>query len=784
MALTQQQISELDATYTRPGGQTATDLKNIDYAKTQGYTAPNIPSTINAEDLATPTAPVVPQMTTPQEAVQSSAQKVTSAGTTNQYANLIKQIETATPAEATNTSLTDQLKSALEQAKGKGADLVAEQEKLGVSTNTAKLNELNQQIAQLQAGLNLGLAKEEARPVARQFMAGRQAEMTRQATAEIGALSTVAQALQGNIALAKQTAKDTVDLKYADKEQEIENIKTLIELNYKQMTLEQQKKADKLLLQKEAEQNAIDAQKEEDTFKNNLAIEYLKNGGDADGARGIIEAKDKNEAIISAAEFIQAPNTQIIDVGGHKWVYDANTQKLVKDLGLSDASTPKLESIEDSMGNKIYGIFDGTTFNPVSVPKGTTMDNTDLVTSVTQAINSLGLTKDARAGALQTITNAISTGDIEAAKSSLEALVKNNANATEIAKYNGWDSAYSALEQIETALSDYEKAGGDTGFWKGLSEKQLQKIGQTTDTELARIKSKIALAIINYRSNVSGAAFTESEKAEYENVFPSIGNTSELNKAKIDSLKESFAKNKDNYIRKKVGTVQYDKIFGNTPTSPQLPPLSKRYNTIDELIKENKDYQSLYSDILIANPNLTDDEVLQEIYDLQSFNNEGQTSIKTDVSKIKDGSKVVTSIGGGTATGIQGGSSAWKYGFDFVLSGGKGAKVPAPVGGEVVFAGNAKTPGNQVRIRMPNGEEMWISHLDSINVKKGQKITAKTIIGTQGNTGLVLNNKGQKLSPAEVASGRGTHLDITMKKSDGTYYTSQEVASLLGTKLI
>ena len=53
MALTDIQKQQLDATYNREGGQTATDLANIEYAKTQGYVPPTTAVT-------TPITPVTP----------------------------------------------------------------------------------------------------------------------------------------------------------------------------------------------------------------------------------------------------------------------------------------------------------------------------------------------------------------------------------------------------------------------------------------------------------------------------------------------------------------------------------------------------------------------------------------------------------------------------------------------------------------------------------------------------------------------------------------------------
>ena len=160
---------------------------------------------------------------------------------------------------------------------------------------------------------------------------------------------------------------------------------------------------------------------------------------------------------------------------------------------------------------------------------------------------------------------------------------------------------------------------------------------------------------------------------------------------------------------------------------------------------------------------------------------------KTDVSNIRNGARVTTAFGSGIATGIQAGSPLWAEGLDLVLEGGGGwgygAPVKAPFNGTVVAAKKNGGFGNQVRIKLDNGEEIWVSHLAEMNVKPGQKIAAGTLIGKQGNTGSVLGSDGRKLTPKEIAEGRGTHLDITMVKPNGKYYTSKEVASLLGTRI-
>lgn len=122
-------------------------------------------------------------------------------------------------------------------------------------------------------------------------------------------------------------------------------------------------------------------------------------------------------------------------------------------------------------------------------------------------------------------------------------------------------------------------------------------------------------------------------------------------------------------------------------------------------------------------------------------------------------------IGDGVVTGY--GSKLWGAGLDYALSGGKGAPVKSPFIGEVIWTGVNKGFGNQVKIRTTSGEEIWLSHLDSIKARVGDQVNEESIIGTQGNSG---NTYGKT----------GVHVDVTMKKADGSYYNPEEVARIIG----
>jgi murein DD-endopeptidase MepM/ murein hydrolase activator NlpD len=121
----------------------------------------------------------------------------------------------------------------------------------------------------------------------------------------------------------------------------------------------------------------------------------------------------------------------------------------------------------------------------------------------------------------------------------------------------------------------------------------------------------------------------------------------------------------------------------------------------------------------------------------------------------------------GSITGPDG-SPYWKWGLDVDLK--KGDPVYSPVSGVVVQAGDKGDGfGNRVGIKTANGNIVYLAPLDGVNVKVGQTTSTNQLVGKGGNTGKTI----------AVGGGDGSHLDITVKKPDGTYYTPREIMAKL-----
>ena len=161
--------------------------------------------------------------------------------------------------------------------------------------------------------------------------------------------------------------------------------------------------------------------------------------------------------------------------------------------------------------------------------------------------------------------------------------------------------AVSALNDIRTMLNIYVKKSGDTGILSGNLEKAAQKIGRTTDPELAKIGSQIAQTLQVYRKGMTGVAFSPAEAADYAKIFPDITNIDKLNATKIDSLLESFNRQQKVTLGVQLGESNYNQIFG----------AGVKYTSLNDLYNNRPEFQAQIEDTMNKNPNLKPEEILQ-----------------------------------------------------------------------------------------------------------------------------------------------------------------------------
>lgn len=109
----------------------------------------------------------------------------------------------------------------------------------------------------------------------------------------------------------------------------------------------------------------------------------------------------------------------------------------------------------------------------------------------------------------------------------------------------------------------------------------------------------------------------------------------------------------------------------------------------------------------------------------------------------------------------EGGSS--HNGEDFPVP--DGTTIKAPMGGTVIAAFSNARGGNQVRVKMANGDIVGFAHLSKLDVKKGDSVATGAVLGLSGHTGhatgphvhMTVEVKGKKVSPTSYFADASKH---------------------------
>ena len=267
----------------------------------------------------------------------------------------------------------------------------------------------------------------------------------------------------------------------------------------------------------------------------------------------------------AVAGFGNAPKATVIAKGGSDAqikTVDDYYQQIVDGVDFAGMSSKEVKDFQKSARTQALELATADIKNKETDPSLQKWAKTDQEKNIANALAGIKFsTVTEKKDAAESIKQLLSENDTEGAKELLKSYVRNSASSSQIDILDGKENAIQALDRIESSLKTFQDNGGDTNIFTGLTEENLQKLGKTAGPELADIANQIGLAIIDYRHAVSGAAFTESEARAYEALFPSLGKESNLNQAKINSLRTKFQKDTENFYRQRIGTTKYDKIF-------------------------------------------------------------------------------------------------------------------------------------------------------------------------------------------------------------------------------
>ncbi len=262
------------------------------------YRLPSINTTLDAEQVS----PDVPEP----EAVNDVSSYTAGLDTTIKgLEENIKKINEPLPQEQEISEIRKRQGELSEQKAQVQETALPKAEEFGYTKYTKELQALMPQIASLKAQYDNAEIAQEGRKGLAGSIYGRQALIQRQRAVELAGLSAIAQAYQGNIQLATQTAQNMVEMELAPIQTRIDDQKWQIEQVYEQLTSAEQKKADSLNLVLQERQRLLDEEKDGMNKINEVLLSAAQGGASQAILDRVRKATTYGEAVSIAKDYLR-----------------------------------------------------------------------------------------------------------------------------------------------------------------------------------------------------------------------------------------------------------------------------------------------------------------------------------------------------------------------------------------------------------------------------------------------------------------------------------------------
>lgn len=215
-------------------------------------------------------------------------------------------------AQDTNKTLGTRILDMVNRIGGKQQALTTAQQNAGVFDYQKQLTDINSQIQQLQKENSITKLNAQGQPIAQDEINKQTADADRRYAVKALGLSSIAQTLQGNLSLASDLAQRAVDTEYGAYENQLNYLKTALDLNKETMSSAEKKRAEELNLYIENQKMAIDAAKEEKKNIYDILSKAAQGGADSLTLNKILESGTAADALSLASKFIQDTSNKVI----------------------------------------------------------------------------------------------------------------------------------------------------------------------------------------------------------------------------------------------------------------------------------------------------------------------------------------------------------------------------------------------------------------------------------------------------------------------------------------
>ena len=131
------------------------------------------------------------------------------------------------------------------------------------------------------------------------------------------------------------------------------------------------------------------------------------------------------------------------------------------------------------------------------------------------------------------IASAIANGDYTTAYATVANNVEQALTGEVKTRFASQRNDYATMSGLRTAIQQYADTGGDMGLLKGKEEEIKRKLGIDSGNA-SSLAVQLWREFQTYRVNMTGAAFSATESADYASVNPTLGKSLNLNLSVID----------------------------------------------------------------------------------------------------------------------------------------------------------------------------------------------------------------------------------------------------------
>lgn len=290
--------------------------------RARAFSAAGVPQPIALDTLATPQTPLSVAAPTPLAPVPGAPIAPTTAPAAPEPTDPLARIESLSARLRGQEAATQQRASA------------------ATAQDRQRLNDLNYRMSELQARSIENQERVRQGGGDTSFQAGEAQRVARNDAIQGLYLSAQQQAVLGNITLAEDTAKNAVAAEFAQMEQDLATQRQNIIANYDLFTPEQKKRADQALLAIDKDDQFVAEQKENKKQIQSLAVQLASYGVGQDIIFQVQKAADFDDAISTAAPYLQSPEAKL------------SLEKMRLDIALAKESIATQRATRAAIGQK------------------------------------------------------------------------------------------------------------------------------------------------------------------------------------------------------------------------------------------------------------------------------------------------------------------------------------------------------------------------------------------------------------------------------------------------